>query len=135
VPIGTRNSRRTILIRDRKSGLHGREPRLKAGFACPAIPERPICWRGRYSAGALGESQPTTYEKGLLEGIHAQADAEGNRQGAEAVFATLFFALQNANSKTLSADAKRAFDRLWSLQIREGKERGAWKWPNANHDP
>ena len=41
---------------------------------------------------ALGESQPTTYEKGLLEGIHAQADAEGNRQGAEAVFATLFFA-------------------------------------------
>src|SRR5207253_5958932 len=76
---------------------------------------------------ALGESQPTAYEKGLLEGIHAQADAEGNRQGAEAVFATLFFALQNANSKILSVDAKRAFERLWSLQIREGKDRGTWK--------
>ncbi|PYR98933.1 MAG: hypothetical protein DMG15_26120 [Acidobacteria bacterium] len=84
---------------------------------------------------ALGESQPTTYEKGLLEGIHAQAETEGNRQGAEAVFAALFFSLRNPNSKTLSADAKRAFDRLWSLQIREGKDRGAWKWPNANHDP
>ena len=84
---------------------------------------------------ALGESQPTAYEKGLLEGIDAQADAEGNRQGAEAVFATLFFALQNANSKILSVDAKRAFERLWSLQIREGKDRGTWKWPNANHDP
>ena len=84
---------------------------------------------------ALAESQPTVYEKGLLEGIHAQADAEGNRQGAEAVFAALFFSFQNAGSKTLSADAKRAFDRLWSLQIREGKDRGAWKWPNANHDP
>src|SRR5437870_6367752 len=84
---------------------------------------------------ALAESQPTLYEKGLLEGIHAQAETEGNRQGAEAVFAALFFSLRNPNSKTLSADAKRAFDRLWSLQIREGKDRGAWKWPNANHDP
>jgi squalene-hopene/tetraprenyl-beta-curcumene cyclase len=84
---------------------------------------------------ALGESQPTIYEKGLLEGIHAQAEAEGNRQGAEAVFAALFFALQNVNSKSLSADEKRAFDQLWSLQLRDGKDRGAWKWPNANHDP
>jgi len=84
---------------------------------------------------ALAESQPTVYEKGLLEGIHAQADAEGNRQGAEAVFAALFFSFQNAGSKTLSTDAKRAFDRLWSLQIHEGKDRGAWQWPNANHDP
>src|SRR2546426_7999922 len=84
---------------------------------------------------SLGESQPTPYEKVLLEGIQAQAAAEGNRQGAEAVFAALVFSLQNAGSKTLSADSKRAFDRLWTLQIREGKERGAWKWPNANHDP
>ena len=84
---------------------------------------------------ALAESQPTLYETGLLEGIHAQAEAEGNRQGAEAVFAAVFFSLQNAGNKTLSSDAKRAFDQLWSLQIREGKERGAWKWPNANHDP
>jgi squalene-hopene/tetraprenyl-beta-curcumene cyclase len=84
---------------------------------------------------ALGETEPTAYEKGLLEGIHAQAEAEGNRQGAEAVFASLFFALQNGNGKTLSGEEKRAFDQLWSLQIHEGKDRGAWKWPNANHDP
>src|SRR5437899_10538703 len=80
---------------------------------------------------ALAESQPTVYEKGLLEGIHAQAEAEGNRQGAEAVFGALFFSFQHAGSKTLSPDATRAFDRRWSLQIREGKDRGAWKWPNA----
>jgi len=84
---------------------------------------------------ALGQSLPTTYEKGLLGGIHAQAEAEGNRQGAEAVFASLFFSLQNPNSKTLSGDAKIAFDQLWSLQIRDGKDRGTWKWPNPNHDP
>jgi squalene-hopene/tetraprenyl-beta-curcumene cyclase len=84
---------------------------------------------------ALGESEPTAYEQGLLEGIHAQAEAEGNRQGAEAVFAALFLARQNAGSKTVSAGARRALDRMWSLQMREGKDRGAWKWPNANHDP
>ena len=84
---------------------------------------------------ALSEGQPTTYEKGLLGGLHAQAEAEGNRQGAEAVFGALFFALQNAGGKTMTADEKQAFDQLWSLQLREGKERGAWKWPNANHDP
>lgn len=84
---------------------------------------------------ALGESQATAYEQALLEGIHAQAEAEGNRQGAEAVFAALFFARQNAGSKTMSADARRALDRMWSLQIRDGKDRGTWTWPNANHDP
>src|SRR5262244_1208587 len=56
---------------------------------------------------ALSESQPTTYEKGLLGGLHAQAEAEGNRQGAEAVFAALFFALQNSGGKTMTADEKR----------------------------
>src|SRR5215470_8931978 len=55
---------------------------------------------------ALGESHPTAYEQGLLDGIHAQAEAKGDRQGAEAVFAALFFARQNADSKTMNADAR-----------------------------
>src|SRR5262245_36441926 len=84
---------------------------------------------------ALGESHATAYEEGLLKGIHAQAEADGNRQGAEAVFAALFFARQNASSKTMSADAQRALDRMWSLQIREGNDRGTWKWPNSGRDP
>ena len=78
---------------------------------------------------ALGESQPTSYEKGLLEGVQAQAEA-GGLQGVETVFSALLFALQNADRETLSGEAKQAFDRLWSSQIRDGKDRGAWKWPD-----
>ena len=105
-------------------------PRAKVGnSACvschtgmPYLLARPALRR------ALGESQPTSYEVRLLDGVQAQA--EGGT-----ILSALVFALRDADSKTLSVEAERAFDRLWSSQIREGKDRGAWEWPNFQRDP
>jgi squalene-hopene/tetraprenyl-beta-curcumene cyclase len=85
---------------------------------------------------ALGQTEPTPYEKGLLEAVQAQAEAsEDGLQGVETVFSALLFAIRDEGNKILSAEAKQAFDRLWSSQIRDGKEHGAWKWPDFKHDP
>src|SRR5213593_4060507 len=59
---------------------------------------------------ALAESQPTAYEKGLLEGLHAQAEAEGNRQGAETVFAALFFSIKHPEGGFVRARTGRRMD-------------------------
>jgi squalene-hopene/tetraprenyl-beta-curcumene cyclase len=42
--------------------------------------------------------------------------------------------MENVGDK-LSADAEKAFDRMWALQIREGKSKGAWDWYSHNLDP
>jgi squalene-hopene/tetraprenyl-beta-curcumene cyclase len=105
-------------------------PRAKvAGSACvschtglPYLLARPALRR------ALGESRPTSYEERLLEGVQAQAEAG-------AVLSALVFALRDADNKTLSVEAERAFDRLWSSQIRDGNNRGAWEWPDFQRDP
>jgi squalene-hopene/tetraprenyl-beta-curcumene cyclase len=81
----------------------------------------------------LGESQPTQYEKGLLDGlaVRAGADTPSNLQGVEAAFSALFLAPQTPGSE----EAKHALDRLWSFQTREGKAAGAVKWFSADLDP
>lgn len=105
-------------------------PRAKvASSACvschtglPYLLARPVLRR------ALGESQATSYEERLLEGVQAQAEGK-------VVLSALSFALRDADKKTLSLEAERAFDRLWSSQIRDGKDRGAWEWPDFQRDP
>ena len=86
---------------------------------------------------ALGESQPTLYEKGLLEGLIARAGKKepANLLGVEAIFSALFLALQNSKSATLNEDTKQALDRLWPFQIQEGKTKGALRWFSAELDP
>jgi squalene-hopene/tetraprenyl-beta-curcumene cyclase len=53
----------------------------------------------------------------------------------ETVFAALFFANEDAPHGKLSADTEKAFDRLWALQIRDGKNQGAWVWNSFDLDP
>jgi len=87
---------------------------------------------------ALGESAPTAWEAGLKEGLKARVEFKDAGQikpafhkeplasqalGVEAVFAALFL------------QSRPAFDRLWSLQVREGKEAGSWAWFSLNLDP
>jgi squalene-hopene/tetraprenyl-beta-curcumene cyclase len=98
---------------------------------------------------ALGESQPTTYEKGLLDGLRARLEKQdpkqsspttmqaraSQRQGVEAILAALFLALDETRGTTLSATTKQAFDRLWSVQLREGQAAGAWAWFDLTLDP
>ena len=98
---------------------------------------------------ALGESEPTAYERGLLEGLRARVEKKSSKElspegkepfasqrfGVEAIFSALFLARQDSGRATLSAETKQAFDRLWSLQIPDGKSKGAWPWFDLNLDP
>jgi len=98
----------------------------------------------------LREGRPTPSETELLEGLRARAgllDANGIERGfaaepmasqalgVEAVFAALFLSLADSGGAALDADAQKAFDRLWSLQLRQGPARGAWPWFNLDLDP
>src|SRR5829696_5323868 len=74
---------------------------------------------------ALGESEPTVYERGLLDRLGAQARSKppANIQGVEVILAALFLTPGDA--------AKLSFEQLWSLQRKDG----ALKWYSANLDP
>jgi squalene-hopene/tetraprenyl-beta-curcumene cyclase len=89
----------------------------------------------------LGEAEPTIYETGLVDGLRARVgfgieDAlktvkePGASQsvGVEAIFAALFLAREEPA-------AQQAWDRLWSIQIREGTAKGSWPWFDFNSDP
>jgi len=98
---------------------------------------------------ALGEKQATQYEQGLLDTMRARLDKKDpaemfpttkGRHGAEAVgvesvLATLFLVEQSAGKPALSTEARKAFDRMWALQLREGKSAGAWIWNEYDLDP
>src|SRR5882762_5217383 len=72
---------------------------------------------------ALGESAPTSYERGLLEGLRARVEKKSAAElspsakepfasqkfGVEAIFSALFLALQDSGSATLSSETKQAF--------------------------
>ncbi len=87
---------------------------------------------------AFGENQPTVYEEALLNGLRARVTASEAKEifpsfakeplasesmGVESIFAALF----------LSSD--QAFSRMWSLQIKDGKSKGAWAWFELYLDP
>ncbi len=83
---------------------------------------------------ALGETDVISYEDGLRSGLRTRtasppAPGPGAHAiegiGVEAVLAALF----------LPGDREHAFDRLWSLQIKEGPAKGAWPWFNLDLDP
>jgi hypothetical protein len=104
---------------------------------------------------ALGESEPTSYERGLLDAVGARlekftaekGDAKvpapaidpdshtAQSRGVESVLTALFFARERNGASGMSGEAQRAFDRMWSLQIQDGKSKGAWAWFNLNLDP
>src|SRR2546423_13564432 len=70
---------------------------------------------------ALGESAPTSYEQGLLDGLRARVEMKSaaelspsakepfasQKLGVEAIFSSLFLALQDGGSATLSPEARR----------------------------
>jgi squalene-hopene/tetraprenyl-beta-curcumene cyclase len=102
---------------------------------------------------ALGEKQATQYEQGLLDTMRARLDKKDAADmfpttkgrhgeeavGVESVLATLFLVEQGAEKSGgkpyLSAEARKAFDRMWTLQLREGKSAGAWTWNEYGLDP
>src|SRR4029079_11095588 len=56
-------------------------------------------------------------------------------RGTEAVLNALILSTRDARVGTLSDDARRAFDNMWSLQFRAGDAKGAWAWLNFHLEP
>src|SRR5205807_1647889 len=91
---------------------------------------------------ALGETAPTTYETGLIEALRNRLSKKTPQEfsprakeprgsealGVESVLAALLLASDGARHGDLSKDAEQAFDRMWSLQLSSGENKGAWNW-------
>jgi squalene-hopene/tetraprenyl-beta-curcumene cyclase len=99
---------------------------------------------------SLGEkSGPTLYEDLLVEGTRAtvfRTDAKelfGGVKGrlgdqvyaAQSVVSSVVIAMEDAPRAKLSPEGEKAFERMWSIQLKEGPERGAWLWSDYNLDP
>ncbi len=98
---------------------------------------------------ALGEAQPTAYETGLLNGLRARAakrepkdisaylkePASTQAIGVESILAALFLAREDEPRGVLGPQTLKAFDRLWDLQQKDGKLKGAWAWYDFSLDP
>jgi squalene-hopene/tetraprenyl-beta-curcumene cyclase len=89
----------------------------------------------------LGEAEPTAYETGLKEGLLTRVDTSlvdvlkyvkepvaSQTVGVEAIFAALFLDPEKPA-------ARQAWDRLWSMQFREGAAKGSWPWFSFDSDP
>jgi squalene-hopene/tetraprenyl-beta-curcumene cyclase len=98
---------------------------------------------------ALGEAQPTTYETGLIAGLRARLgntrakdagppeeneDKPAQSIGVESIVSAFFLA-RSERAAVMSPDVTRAFERLWSLQLRQGNAKGAWSWFEFDLDP
>src|ERR1700734_2162992 len=92
---------------------------------------------------AMGDQAgPTLYEKVLVDSMRAtviRTDANdlfaglkgpiiGQVYGAQVVLASLVLAMDDASHGKLSPEGEKAFDRLGSLQLNGGPDKGAWQW-------
>jgi squalene-hopene/tetraprenyl-beta-curcumene cyclase len=99
---------------------------------------------------ALNEKTgPTLHEGLLVSGMRATVfrtdanDLFGGLKGliadqvygAQVVLASLVLAMDDASRGRLSAEGEKAFDRLWSLQLKSGPDKGAWQWSDFDLDP
>jgi squalene-hopene/tetraprenyl-beta-curcumene cyclase len=55
--------------------------------------------------------------------------------GAQVVLASLVLAMDDRPRGRLSAEGEKAFDRMWSLQLKSGPDKGAWLWSDFDLDP
>jgi squalene-hopene/tetraprenyl-beta-curcumene cyclase len=90
----------------------------------------------------LGESSPTEFELGLLAGVRTrvasslQKPPNPNQDNTQAVVAAFVLAMDDQRrGADLSTDTEAAFRDLWAKQRREGKDKGAWGWTDANLEP
>ncbi len=95
------------------------------------------------------KSGPTLYENLLVEGTRAtvfRTDAKelfGGLKGrlidqvyaAVSVVSAVVIAMEDAPHGKLSPEGEKAFERMWSIQVKEGPDQGAWQWSDYNLDP
>ena len=118
-------------------------PCLSCHTGLPYLLSRPALRR------ALGESTPSSYETGLLDGLrhrlakktpqeYAPKSKEpfaGQALGVEAILSALVLAAEDSRRGVFSEDTEQAFERMWSLQIPDGKAKGGWNWNSLGVDP
>jgi squalene-hopene/tetraprenyl-beta-curcumene cyclase len=98
---------------------------------------------------ALGETAPTLYEAVLLDGLRATVVKTEAKDlfpglkgrladqvfGAQTVLSALLLAMDDAPRGGLTPETEKAFERMWSTQIRDGTDKGAWYWSDFDLDP
>jgi len=99
---------------------------------------------------ALGEkSGPTLYESVLVDSMRAtviRTDAKDlfaglkglivdQVYGAQVVLSSLVLADDDAARGKLSPEGEKAFERMWSIQLKEGPDKGAFLWSDFDLDP
>lgn len=99
---------------------------------------------------AMGDkSGPTLYESVLVDSMRATVirtdanDLFGGLKGlivdqvygAQVVLASVVLAMDDAPRGRLSPEGEKAFERLWSLQVKAGPDKGAWLWSDFDLDP
>jgi squalene-hopene/tetraprenyl-beta-curcumene cyclase len=99
---------------------------------------------------ALGETEPTAHESAVLNGLRVRLEHEDPKEvfrkwakeprfsqaiSVDAIYSALFLARDEEGSAALSPQAQHAFDRMWSLQLKEGPATGGWAWFEFNLDP
>jgi squalene-hopene/tetraprenyl-beta-curcumene cyclase len=99
---------------------------------------------------ALAEkSGPTLYESVLVDSMRAtviRTDAKDlfaglkgpiidQVYGAQVVLSALVLANDDAAHGKLSPEGEKAFERMWSIQVKDGGDKGAWQWSDFDLDP
>jgi squalene-hopene/tetraprenyl-beta-curcumene cyclase len=99
---------------------------------------------------SLGEKTgPTLYESVLVDSMRAtviRTDANDlfaglkgpivdQVYGAQVVLASLVLAMDDASRGKLSPEGEKAFERMWSIQLKEGADKGGWNWSDFDLDP
>lgn len=90
-------------------------------------------------SSALHDQAEPSYRATLLDSLRhrlARKAAPGSQSlGTESVLAALLLASDDAAKGALTPETEQAFDRLWKLQIADGKNAGAWNWFNLDLEP
>jgi hypothetical protein len=99
---------------------------------------------------AFGDkSGPTLYESVLVDSMRAtviRTDANDlfaglkglivdQVYGAQVVLSSLVLAMDDAPKGKLSPEGEKAFERMWSIQVKSGADKGAWLWSDFDLDP
>jgi len=99
---------------------------------------------------SLGEkSGPTLYERVLVDSMRAtviRTDAKDlfaglkgpivdQVYGAQVVLSSLVLAMDDAPHGKLSPEGEKAFERMWSIQLKDGPDKGAFHWSDFDLDP
>jgi squalene-hopene/tetraprenyl-beta-curcumene cyclase len=100
----------------------------------------------------LGENGPSVTERALLDNVTKRvrmwsevlpfysdekngAPKSAESRGTEAVLNALILASYDVRAGKFSEDTRKAFDNMWTLQLKTGDTKGAFTWLNFHNEP